>query len=173
VQIQGNIVDLRLVELDDAAFILSLRLDERLNRHITRTDAGFDRQVEWLRQYKEREREKGEFYFIIQDKAGNPCGTLRLYDFQGDSFCWGSWIMQPGSPGKAALESALLAYRCGFEELGFARSHFEVDKANDRVVAFHQRFGATVVREDEKNYYFQFSRTDFESACLRYAKLWK
>jgi RimJ/RimL family protein N-acetyltransferase len=169
-RISGNTIDLRLVELDDAAFILGLRLDERLNRHISATDADVESQVEWLRQYKEREREGREYYFIVEGKDGMPCGTVRLYDFRQDSFCWGSWIMLPGNAAKA-FESAVLAYQCGFENLGFAKSHFTVDKANSRVVAFHKRFGAKVVREDETVYYFEASKADFEAAKKRYRKL--
>ena len=169
-RISGNNVDLRLVELDDAAFILSLRLDERLNRHISSTDDRLESQVEWLRRYKQREQAGMEYYFIVEGKDGRPYGTVRLYDFQADSFCWGSWIMLPGNPTKA-FESAMLAYQCGFENLGFAKSHFAVDKNNLRVVAFHKRFGAKVVREDDTNFYFQSTRDDFEAAKERYGKI--
>jgi RimJ/RimL family protein N-acetyltransferase len=171
-RISGNTIDLRLVELDDAEFILRLRLDERLNQHISATETNVETQVEWLRRYKEREQQGREYYFIVEGKDGEPYGTVRLYDFQQDSFCWGSWIMLPGNPTKA-FESAVLAYQCGFENLGFAKSHFNVDKNNSRVVAFHKRFGAKVVREDETNYYFQASKADFEAAKVRYQKLWK
>jgi len=171
-RISGHNIALRLVELDDAEFILRLRLDERLNRHISATGADLDSQIEWLRRYKEREREGREYYFIVEGTDGQPYGTVRLYDFHQDSFCWGSWIMLPGNPAKA-FESAVLAYECGFNKLGFAKSHFSVDKNNSRVVAFHKRFGAKVVREDETNYYFQSSRADFEAAKERYQRLWK
>jgi hypothetical protein len=63
-----------------------------------------------------------------------------------------------------------LAYQCGFENLGFAKSHFQVEKANARVVAFHKRFGAKVVREDETNFHFQCAKADFEAAKQRYRK---
>jgi RimJ/RimL family protein N-acetyltransferase len=171
-RISGHNIDLRLVEIDDAEFILRLRLDERLNQHISATDADLESQVEWLRRYKEREREGREYYFIVEGKSGEPYGTVRLYDFQQDSFCWGSWIMLPGNPSKA-FESAVLAYECGFDKLGFAKSHFSVDKNNSRVVAFHKRFGAKIVREDETNYYFQSLKADFEAAKERYQRLWK
>ena len=67
----------------------------------------------------------------------------------------------------------MLAYECGFDKLGFAKSHFSVDKNNSRVVAFHKRFGAKIVREDETNYYFQSLKADFEAAKERYQRLWK
>jgi RimJ/RimL family protein N-acetyltransferase len=171
-RIQGKTVDLRLADVGDAEFILGLRLDERLGRHLSSTSADVESQREWLRQYKQREARREEYYFIVEDKGGVARGTLRLYDFRGDSFCWGSWIMSPGSPGKAALESALLAYQFGFETLGFAGSHFQVDKQNARVVAFHRRFGARVVDEDETNYYFRFSKADYLAARKKYQKLW-
>ena len=45
-------------------------------------------QVEWIQNYKEREANKLEYYFIIEDKlTKEKYGTVRLYDFREDSFC--------------------------------------------------------------------------------------
>ncbi len=156
------------MELDDAAFILGLRLDPRLSRFLSPTSDSIDLQRQWLADYKQRERQGLEYYFIIESKERQPCGTVRLYDFRGDSFSWGSWVIRPGSSPWISVESALLVYRCGFDELGFAESHFEVRKDNARVVAFHRRFGAQIVGEDEQNCYFRFLKANFLAARERY-----
>ena len=63
----GNTV-LRLVVEEDAQFILQLRLDESLNRFLSKVDSNQDEQREWIKRYKCREREKLEYYFIIESR---------------------------------------------------------------------------------------------------------
>lgn len=171
IRICGQAIDLRLAEVDDADFILGLRLDPRLSRFLSATPQSLDLQRQWLAHYKERERQGLEYYFIIETKQRQPCGTVRLYDFRGRSFSWGSWIIRPGCSPWISIESALLVYRCGFEDLGFAESHFEVRKDNTRVVAFHRRFGAEILREDGQDYYFRFLNASFPSARERYERM--
>lgn len=164
--ILGKSINLRNVGVDDAAFILSLRLDPRLNTHLSPTDANLDAQRAWIERYRAAPGQ--QFYFIIEDKAGKPCGTVRLYDLLPDSFCWGSWIVHPDAPRKAAIESALLVYEFGFYELRFPQSHFDVRKENTRVVDFHLRFGARIERESEQDCFFRFQRTDYERTREQY-----
>ncbi len=52
--------------------------------------------------------------------------------------------------------------------LDFLQSHFDVRKENLRVVAFYQRFGASIVAEDAHNYYFQLTRQGYEKVKQRY-----
>jgi RimJ/RimL family protein N-acetyltransferase len=166
----GKNINLRSVSLEDAQFILDLRLDEHLSRHISSVEDNLHHQVAWIQKYLEREQFKQEYYFIIQSKGADRYGTVRLYDFRGPSFCWGSWILKKESPSSAAIESALLLYEFAFNTLGFDRSHFDVRKENAKVVAFHTRFGAKIIREDELNYYFHFTRAEYEKTRLRYTK---
>jgi len=166
----GKHLRLRVVRPNDARFILGLRLDERLNRFVSKVDSDIQKQIEWINEYKVRERHGSEYYFIVEDKAGEAQGTVRLYDFIEDSFCWGSWVMKKEAPSYAAIESALLVYEFAFYQLGFMKSHFDVRKENARVVDFHKRFGAEIIDEDEANYYFTFDRASYESIRKRYAR---
>ena len=168
--LQGKNIDLRSVSVEDAGFILDLRLDEKLSKHISRVENSLQKQVDWLREYQERERLGQEFYFIIQSKDGVGYGTVRLYDFRGGSFCWGSWILRKESPSSAAIESAMLLYEFAFHERGFNRSHFDVRKENTKVVAFHTRFGARIVGDDDLNHYFDFTSEEYAQTRLRYLK---
>ena len=84
-----------------------------------------------------------------------PIGTIRLYDPQGDSFCWGSWILAQGSPASAAMESALMVYAYAVDYLGFTAAHFDVRRGNERVWRFHERFGAVRVRETALDYWYR------------------
>ncbi|MFK8068611.1 MAG: GNAT family N-acetyltransferase [Gammaproteobacteria bacterium] len=147
-------VQLRLVEEDDAEFILSLRLDERYNKFLSNVGDDLDGQRRWIRQYKLDESKKEQFYFIIERLDGSQCGTVRVYDFKDDSFSWGSWILNEKKTRYAAIESALLVYKFGFESLNFSNSHFEVIKENTSVLSFHRKFGAKQISEDSSKIYF-------------------
>ncbi|MDE6958068.1 N-acetyltransferase [Helicobacter apodemus] len=163
----GKHIALRLVQLSDAAFIYALRNDKKA-RFLTQIIGGVQAQEQWIVEYKKREALGQEFYFIIQ--GGESLGTIRIYDLKEDSFCWGSWIIKDSSPSYVAIESALCIYEFAFNTLGFRQSHFDVRKNNVKVVAFHQRCKARIVREDSKNYYFNFSKEDFASMQRHYAK---
>lgn len=169
-RIKGKTVSLRAALPSDASFILRLRLDESRNKFVSPVQNNLAKQVEYLEGYKERERAGTEYYFIIENFENTPVGKVRLYDFKGDSFCWGSWMTTPEAPANAALESALLVYDFAFGSLGFTRSHFEVRKGNDKVIAFHKRFGAQQVDEDEIEVRFNFTKEAYQVTRARYAK---
>jgi len=168
--ITGKNINLRLAEIDDAEFILSLRTDKDLSQFISSVDGSLDSQIAWLKEYKKKENEKSEYYFIIEDKKHDSLGTIRLYEIKDDSFCWGSWILSKDALQFAAIESALLLYDFAFLRLGFKSSHFEVRKENASVVAFHKRFGATVESSDDLNYYFIFPVEKYFETRKKYSK---
>ncbi|WP_185267783.1 GNAT family N-acetyltransferase [Halopseudomonas xiamenensis] len=158
--LDAKTIRMRLVEEEDAEFILALRLDENYGKYLSSTDASVSKQRQWIRRYKQDEQAGIQYYFIIERLDGVRCGTVRVYDLREDSFCWGSWILNQEKTRYAAVESAFLVYQFGFEELGFAQSHFDVMKDNQRVIAFHQKMGAEVVGEDEQNLYFTIQKAD-------------
>ncbi|KVO00167.1 hypothetical protein WJ69_31460 [Burkholderia ubonensis] len=166
----GKTIRLRLAEPSDAEFILSLRLNEQLNRFISKTADDTEKQTAWLNSYKEREKEAIEYYFIIELMDGTPVGTVRIYDFHGDSFCWGSWLIKRDAPNYVAIESALNVYEFAFYSLGFESSHFDVRRDNERVLAFHQRLGARITHSDAENHFFTYGKTEYEHVRSRYRK---
>ncbi len=173
--INGTFINLRLVEVSDAPFILSLRIDGRLNRFLSAVGDDVGRQFAWLESYKARERRGEEFYWIIEDLASVSLGTIRLYDMDHDdrSFTWGSWILKAGSPPQFAMESAILMYDFGFYTLRFGVARMGVRKGNTGVVAFHRRFGASPAGEDEQNLDFRLIAEDYAVTRRRYADLLK
>jgi len=157
--IEARTIRLRLVEIDDAEFILGLRLDSKYNRYLSATSNDVSNQQAWIKEYKERELEKKEYYFIIERKVDNlRIGTVRLYGFieKDNSFCWGSWILNENKTRTAAIESALLVYQFAFDEIGFSRSYFDVGKENKSVLSFHEKMGAKQTGEDECYIYFHY-----------------
>ncbi len=151
-------IQMRFVNEADADFILSLRMDSRYNQFLSDVVPSVQAQKEWIRKYKVEEKDKKQFYFIIEKIDGTPCGTVRIYDLRKDSFCWGSWILNENKTRYAALESAFLVYQFGFDILGFKKSHFDVRKGNERVISFHEKMGAIKTNESDDDYYFEITK---------------
>jgi len=163
-------IALRPVNLDDARFIVELRLDTDKNRFISESVATVEEQKKWISDYLTRSEAQLESYFIIQDVSGQALGTVRMYDYRDNSFCWGSWILRKGAPRYAAIESALSVYEIAFRFLDFTESHFDVRRQNKKVVDFHLRMGANIVEESEMDFYFKYYQEDYEKIRRKYKK---
>jgi RimJ/RimL family protein N-acetyltransferase len=150
-RVVGKTLVLRDATPADAAFIVALRTDPVKGAHLSPTADDVAAQQAWLAAYATRE---DEAYFVIESQTGAALGTVRLYAPRGSSFCWGSWILHADAPQTAAIESALMVYAYALDHLGFESAHFEVNIANERVWAFHERFGAlrTAVQGDAFHY---------------------
>ncbi|WP_374581630.1 GNAT family N-acetyltransferase [Pseudoduganella sp.] len=162
----GKTVVLRDATVDDAEFILGLRTDPVKGRFLSATANDVAAQKAWLAKYA---GDNSQVYFIIEDKNGERYGTVRLYDQQGDSFCWGSWILREGRPSGFAYESALMVYRFALT-LGFTQCHFDVRKGNESVWQFHERFGAVRSGETELDYLYTISLDAINAALEKYSK---
>ena len=168
--LEGKNINLRTVEIEDADFIYTMRQNRKKTKYLSKVTGTVDSQKEWIKNYKQREDEEKEFYFIIESKNKDKFGLVRIYDLKNDSFCWGSWLIKEDTPKTTAIESALQIYEFGFYKLGFEKSHFDVRKGNDKVIAFHQRFGAKIVDEDALDYFFNFEKSDYEITKEKYKR---
>ena len=168
--IYGKNINMRTVTTEDAEFIYNMRQNQNKTKYLSKVTGTVESQKEWIKNYKQREEEKKEFYFVIESKDKEKLGLVRMYDFQDESFCWGSWLIKEDAPKTTAIESALQIYEFGFYSLGFEKSHFDVRKENDKVIAFHQRFGAKIVDEDELDYFFNFEKSDYEIIKEKYKR---
>lgn len=164
--IVGRTIVFRDATVDDADFILSLRLDENKSKYLNPTSSDLELQIKWLLNYR---TSSDQAYFIIE-YLGERIGVVRLYDGCGLSFCWGSWILVSEAPIHAAIESALIVYYFGIDYLGFESSHFDVRKENEKVWRFHERFGAVRVSEDELNYFYKISKDSIIKSQSKYRK---
>ena len=168
--LNGKNINFRTVEVEDAEFIYNMRQNENKTKYLSKVTGDVKSQKEWIKNYKQREENKKEFYFVIESKNEEKLGLVRMYDFKDDSFCWGSWLIKEDAPKTTAIESALQIYEFGFYTLGFKKSHFDVRKGNDKVIAFHQRFGAKIVDEDELDYFFNFQKSDYKIIKEKYKR---
>jgi RimJ/RimL family protein N-acetyltransferase len=170
--IDGPHLQLRTATADDAGFILDLRLDPVLSKHIGETDPSVEKQRIWL---QERMDMKDDYHMIIETPDGDPLGLIALYsiDTQDKTFEWGRWIVKPTAPKYTAVESALLCYGLGFEILGLEKSVFGVMKDNARTLSFHKKFGASLTHEETDSIWFEFTKTDFKAATKKFSRFVK
>ena len=165
-RVVGKTLTFRDANLDDAAFILSLRTDTEKSRYLSAVSGELADQQAWLERYAHAD---DQAYFIIEYQS-LPVGAVRLYDPQGESFCWGSWILTNNRPNHAAMESALMVYAYAVDHLGFQAAHFEVRKGNERVWQFHERFGAERVSENELEFLYEINRSAIDHSRNHYKK---
>ncbi|WP_082027186.1 GNAT family N-acetyltransferase [Serpentinimonas maccroryi] len=163
-KVQGKTLVFRDAGIKDAEFILKLRTDIQKSQYLSPVSPDLQKQQAWLKQYA---LSGNQAYFIIEYQ-GAPVGTVRLYDPQSTSFCWGSWILVNERPRQAAMESALMVYAYAVDHLGFQAAHFDVRKANERVCQFHERFGAMRADENETDYFYKINLDAIAASRLRY-----
>ena len=164
--VKGNDLIFREVEIKDASFILSLRIDQNKSKFISKVSNNLDDQIAWIQQYQ---KANDQIYYLITDQNDHKIGTVRLYNQKELSFEWGSWIIVDHVPSHYAIESAIMVYEIGMK-LGFERAHCEVSKGNDSVIKFHERFGAKRVNEDQIQNFYEISNEAIQKSLLRYHK---
>lgn len=132
----------RLVNEEDAAFILKLRTNEKLSKFLHSTDSDLEAQKEWIRNYKDREAAGTEYYFIFF-KNGIPVGLNRLYAIKKDSYTSGSWIFDPSAPLECSVASALIVRIIAFDILGMKEENaFDgCHEENKKVLKFNKMLG--------------------------------
>ncbi len=155
-----NGVTLRSVEIRDAEFILSLRLNTDLNKHLSPVTGILQDQISFLEQYREKSKNGTEYYFIVECN-NNAVGSVRVYDinFCDKTFTWGSWVIHRGYPGFVALTSAYMSYRFAFDYLHLQKAIFDVRQVNSSVKNLYKTY-ANIVDEDNLNCYFELKKNN-------------
>lgn len=162
---------LRLVEPEDSEFILALRNDESLGRYISATSLKLEDQVNWIKQYKIRESQGLEYYFITLGPNGERWGTTRLSELNGDCFELGSWLFSSEAPFGVAIKADIITKEIGFDTLNFNACKFNVRKENKSVLKYHSHYHPTIINEDEVDICFKLSAEGFRKVKTRFIKL--
>ena len=140
----------RFVEENDAAFILKLRTDENLNKYLNHTDNNVETQKQWIREYKKRER-KGEDYYFIFFKDGEPIGLNRMYSMHDTTFTTGSWLFLPSAPFGCSFLASIMVREVAYETLGMSLEDgydgCHVD--NKQVMKFNMLMGCKITGRRE------------------------
>jgi RimJ/RimL family protein N-acetyltransferase len=164
--ITGKNINLHLVEIADAEFILNLRLKK--GEFLSATNPNLKEQENWIKSYKKREELKEEYYFIIKNKNGLKTGTIRLYDinYKTKTFTFGSFIVDREieyTHKLSAFEAMNLIFDFAFEKLSLNNCFFDCRKNNHKANNFYIRFGAKIIKKDEIDYFYNFSIDDYHN----------
>ena len=149
-EIRGLGCKLRPVCEEDADLILDLRSDQEYSSYLPSLDNTLNEQMEWIEDQRKREN---DYYFVVENTFNNKFeGLISLYNNTGEisEFEWGRWIMRPGS--LLAVESAYLLHEFAFGELKLDLLYCNTVVDNEKVVNFHDNFGATKIAENQ-NYF--------------------
>ena len=136
IQEEGFGVRLRPVRMEDAPFIVWLRNLAHVKGKVGDSALDVASQQNWLENYFQRE---GDYYFIIETAGGKEVGAYGLYDIASGSAESGRWVVRPEVP--AAIPSALLAFRVGFERLGLKQLRARTVATNQTVLSLNRKLG--------------------------------
>ena len=166
----------RLVQETDAEFIYQLRTNPNLNKYIHDVEGGVEGQIKWIRNYKLREEEGTDYYFIFF-KNDKPVGLNRIYSIHDKTYTGGSWVMAPNSPMEVVVAVPLIKREIAFEILGmeYEDDYDGVHIDNKKVIKFNMLFGCKIYKhiQDVKGEYVCLSLTkaDFEVSKIKVIKL--
>ncbi len=165
--ISGKNVNLRIANKNDAEFILELRLNPLLNKFIGSTDPDIEKQRSWIQQSFEKST---DFHYIIEDKNGNPHGTIAVYNinYETGQAEWGRWVLKPNSAVYFSIESNLLAFKVAFEILKLKKLVGGANLENKKVVGFHKTY-VSVSSIDEQHIWFYVEESNYN----KYLKIFK
>lgn len=156
-------VTLRPVVIEDAPFILSLRQNPQLSKHLNSPPQLLADQVRWLDAYMVRRSFGSEYYFVIM-LATKSVGVVRIYNVAPPVFTWGSWIIGENVPSNVAAKSVVELYNFAFFDLNLERANFEVCEENWNVKRFHELYGATKLGKDSQFSFYEFTREQYISS---------
>src|SRR5690606_21357108 len=87
---------MRLVNEDDAEFILSLRANAERTKYMLSLDSDLEKQRNWIKEYKKRQIEGKDYYFIFEIGT-RKMGVLRIsnIDYLNKKAKAANWIKIP------------------------------------------------------------------------------
>lgn len=132
--IEGMSFRLRLVTVEDAEFIVKLRLqDAERNKYINPISSDVNQQQLWIENYLDK---SDDYYFVVEDIfSGNAVGLIGIYNIENGCGEWGRWVVSSNS--MAAVESIDLLYKIAFRKLGLKELYSRTIVDNVPVVTFH------------------------------------
>ena len=164
-------IDVRFVGEDDAEFILSLRTNPELNRFIHATSSDIENQRQWIRDYKKREMDGVEYYFIYS-KDGPPFCVNRIYGINGDEGTTGSWICALKTNPVDVLTTSIVLYYIVFDEIKLRRVLFDTRKDNLSALKVNRALGGVCIDETDKDYFFQLIPSKYHAVRNDLIRVW-
>lgn len=159
----------RLVREEDSDFIVRARTNERRGRYIHPTAADVETQIAWMKEYKKREKEALDYYFIFF-KDNNPIVLCRIYDIDWVhlSYTSGSWVSVPGTDYEDVMKCSIIMGEIAQDVLGLLVDIYDVRKGNKQVLNFHRKIACAMqYGETELDYLFMSTPETRKKSKLR------
>lgn len=165
-QIEKYGLKARLVNEGDAEFIVSLRSDPKRTEYMVTLDDDIEEQRNWIRNYKKREQQGLDYYFIFSSKEDEPIGVVRAskIDLVNKTVKGNSTIVVEGLKYEA-LKMLIIRNELLFNVLGLDLIYADVHKDNSRILRILDLFGYTVKEDDGDYYYVSVTKQEFFKAC--------
>ena len=156
----------KLVNYDNAEFILSLRSDRNRTRYMLTLKNNIEYQKKWIQKYKRREREGLDYYFIYYNLENKPIGLSRVSNIslikKTAKDC--SWIVEEGLKYEA-IKMIIMRNELVFNLLEINTLWGEVHKKNRRAIRILKLLGSKLKDVGTKYYDFSIIKKDFFEAC--------
>ena len=163
-------LDCRLVNEGDVDFILSLRTDKELTKYIHQTENDREQQIHWIRDYKKREEEGREYYFIFFYK-GEAVGLNRMSSRSELYAVSGSWLCKPEIESWIPIAINFLFNDIVFEILNIQLVVCDVRRLNKKVNQYHKMIGDVKVHESNIDNFYYRTRNTFVPNRDKFVKL--
>ena len=162
-------LQVRLVEENDSEFIVSLRTNVRLSKHIHPTSTDIEQQKQWIRDYKLREEQGLDYYFLfsIDDQ---PQGLARIYNITEDTFTQGSWVFSPEAVLGASVLGNIISTEIGFDFLEKKEEYTDTRRDNN-THRYVSAFQPEIIKTDELDVYYKILPVGFRQGKKKYIDL--
>lgn len=164
-------IDVRLAQIEDSAFILALRNSKR-GQMLHATENDLQKQIEWMKEYKKREKECNDYYFIyfFNDE---PIGVNRVYDIKPEekSCVTGSWVIKEGVSFEVSMRTMLILRGVVFETLELEVSYGDTKKTNKHMQRLYKMLGIEQIGETEDEYLYKSIKSKYKQGNEKILKL--
>lgn len=148
-----------LIEESDAKFICDIRNNYKA-RLLNGSTIKLDDQIKWIKEYKHREKDELEFYFIFWDNK-ERIGTIRFIKMDEITFESGSWLFVDNIPFSVTIKAELFCKDVAFEYYNFKNCFFYMNKKNRQVINYHQMFKPDLIKEENEHVFYMLSREKY------------
>lgn len=164
-------IEVRLADLGDSLFILSLRRSKR-GQILHSTNSDLEQQIEWMKEYKKREK-KGEEYYLIYSYEGKPFGVNRIIeiDYNKKSCEGGSWLCSEDTPFERAFATLVIVNEIKFEIIGVDYSLGYTAKKNKQIQKLGKLLGWEVTGETEKEIFYRCDKGPYLNGVEKIKKI--
>lgn len=142
--IRGKFVNLEDVKLNEAGYILKLRQDPQKTKYLPRLDISIEEQKVWM---KERQKRKGDYYFLIKNKKGRKLGTIGIYNINGKVGEIGRWISEGNEIENT--EAYILCLEWAFKEKCLEKIKSRPMWENKKIIRLSERMGFKFKEREE------------------------